>query len=136
MRIGIDLGGTKIEAVVLDDNGDIQNRLRVATPQTDYLATVLAIKELVSIIEAELANGSFCSVGVGIPGAISQATGKIKNANSVCLIGQNLKADLTAALNRPIRLANDADCFALSEATDGAAKGKPLVFGVILGTGV
>ncbi|MBF0194717.1 MAG: ROK family protein [Magnetococcales bacterium] len=136
MRIGIDLGGTKIEAIVLDENGDVHIRQRVATPQGDYYGTIKSIKDLVLNIESQLQNKNYLSVGIGIPGAISKATNKIKNANSVCLIGQDLKSDLTKALNRPIRLANDADCFALSEATDGAAKGKQVVFGIIIGTGV
>ncbi|MBF0382833.1 MAG: ROK family protein [Magnetococcales bacterium] len=136
MRIGIDLGGTKIEAIAIDGDGTIKQRLRVATPQGNYTATLEAIKKLVSTIEKNLPSGDPCSVGVGIPGAISIASGKIKNANSVCLIGQDLQADLASVLHRPVRLANDADCFALSEATDGAAKGNEVVFGVILGTGV
>jgi len=134
MRIGVDLGGTKIEAVAMDAEGTIRLRHRVATPQTDYAATVQAVRDLVLGIEAEA--GGTCTVGVGTPGAISPATGLIKNANSTCLIGQPLDRDLAAALDRPVRLANDADCFALSEAVDGAAAGATSVFGVILGTGV
>ncbi|MDF1736965.1 MAG: ROK family protein [Minwuia sp.] len=134
MRIGVDLGGTKIEAVAMNAEGTIRLRHRVATPQTDYAATVRAVRDLVLGIEVEL--GETCTVGVGTPGAISPATGLIKNANSTCLIGQALDRDLAAALERPVRLANDADCFALSEAVDGAAAGAMSVFGVILGTGV
>ena len=134
MRIGVDLGGTKIEAVAMDAEGTIRLRRRVATPQTDYAATVQAVRDLVLRIEAEA--GETCTVGVGTPGAVSPATGLIKNANSTCLIGQPLDRDLAAALDRPVRLANDADCFALSEAVDGAAAGAMSVFGVILGTGV
>ncbi|MCH8189335.1 MAG: ROK family protein [Proteobacteria bacterium] len=134
MRIGIDLGGTKIEALALDGDGAELSRRRRATPRGDYNATIRAIGELVAAMESE--TGRRGSVGVGIPGAESRATGLIKNANSVWLIGKPLAADLAAALGRPVRLANDANCFALSEATDGAAAGADTVFGVILGTGV
>ena len=134
MRIGIDLGGTKIEALALDGDGVELSRRRCATPRGDYNATIRAIGELVAAMESE--TGRRGSVGVGIPGAESRATGLIKNANSVWLIGKPLAADLAAALGRPVRLANDANCFALSEATDGAAAGADTVFGVILGTGV
>ena len=134
MRIGVDLGGTKIEAIALDAAGRELARERVATPAHDYRATVQAIATLVKKIEHEA--GGAATVGVGVPGAISPRTGVIKNANSVCLIGQPLDRDLAAALGRPVRLANDANCFALSEATDGAAQGASVVFGVILGTGV
>lgn len=133
-RIGIDLGGTKIEAIALARDGAERFRRRVATPAGDYDATVRAIADLVRAADA--AVGETASVGVGIPGALSPATGLVKNANSTCLIGRPLDKDLTAALGRPVRLANDADCFALSEAVDGAAAGAPIVFGVILGTGV
>lgn len=134
MRIGVDLGGTKIEAVALDQQGDIAVRHRVPTPQDDYAATLTAIVGLVARIEA--AVGANCTVGVGTPGALSPATGLMKNANSTCLIGQPLDRDLARVLDRPVRIANDADCFALSEATDGAGQGARSVFGVILGTGV
>lgn len=134
MRIGVDLGGTKIEAVAMDAAGTIRLRRRVATPQQDYDATVRTVRDLVLGIEAEA--GGNCTVGVGTPGAISPATGLVKNANSTCLIGRPLDRDLAAALDRPVRLANDADCFALSEAVDGAGAGAASVFGVILGTGV
>jgi len=120
LRIGIDLGGTKIEAVALD-------------PAGDYRATVAAMVALVH--EAERATGRSGSVGVGTPGCISPAPGRLKNSNSVCLNDQPLDRDLAAALGRPVRLANDANCFALSEATDGAAAGAEVVFGVIVGTG-
>lgn len=133
VRIGVDLGGTKIEAVALDDDGTILARRRVATPQGDYAATLQAIIGLVSAIEGEL--GVKGSVGVGIPGAISPATGRVKNANSTCLIGQTLDRDLETLLARPVRVANDANCFAISEAVDGAAAGAAVVFGVIIGTG-
>ena len=134
MRLGIDLGGTKIEIVALGDDGRELLRERVATPQGDYPATVAAITGLVKGTEQKLGGGG--TVGVGIPGAESKATGLIKNANSTWLIGQPLRHDLESALGRPVRIMNDANCFALSEATDGAAAGAEVVFGVILGTGV
>jgi fructokinase len=133
-RIGVDLGGTKIEGAAIDISGAPHFRQRVATPAGDYRATLEAVSVLVRTIEREI--GQTASVGVGMPGAISPATGLVKNANSTCLIGRPLQHDLEAALGRPIRLANDANCFALSEAIDGAAKGLETVFGVILGTGV
>ena len=133
MRIGIDLGGTKIEAVVLDASGGIVFRERRATPRGDYDGTIEAIASLVAAAEA--AVGVRASVGVGMPGAISPATGLVKNANSTWLNGRPLDRDLSARLERPVRLANDANCFALSEASDGAASGADVVFGVILGTG-
>jgi fructokinase len=134
MRIGIDLGGTKIEGIVLDDSGAMLARRRVATPQGDYRATVEAVVSLVRAIEAEA--GRQGTVGVGMPGALSSLSGRVKNSNSTCLIGQPLQGDLEAALSREVRLANDANCFALSEAIDGAGRGVRVVFGVILGTGV
>lgn len=134
MRIGVDLGGTKIEAIVLDESGAERARERVDTPSGDYEATVHGIASLVQALERRL--GNTCSVGVGTPGAVSPFTGLIKNANSQCLNGRPLEKDLARALGRPVRLANDADCFALSEATDGSAAGARAVFGVILGTGV
>ncbi|RLJ68247.1 ROK family protein [Sulfurisoma sediminicola] len=134
MRFGIDLGGTKIEIIALDDDGAERLRERVATPQGDYPATVASITGLVKGAEQKLGAGG--TVGVGIPGAESKATGLIKNANSNWLIGQPLRRDLEAALGRPVRIMNDANCFALSEAADGAAAGAEVVFGVILGTGV
>jgi fructokinase len=134
MRLGLDIGGTKIEAAVLDADGAIRLRRRVPTPAGDYPGTIAAIKALVAGIDAEL--GPADSIGIGIPGTLSPATGLVKNANSTCLIGRPFDRDLEAALGRPIRLANDANCFALSEAVDGAAQGARVVFGVILGTGV
>ena len=134
MRIGIDLGGSKIEIIALDEAGGVRLRRRVATPQGDYLATVAAIAALVGQAEQELQQRG--TIGVGIPGAISARSGCVKNANSTCLIGRPLQRDLQEALQREIRLANDANCFALSEASDGAAAGAGVVFGVILGTGV
>lgn len=132
MRIGIDLGGTKIEIVALDSTGREQFRRRVPCPRGDYPGTLEAVASLVA--DAERAAGP-ATVGVGMPGAISPATGLVKNANSTWLIGQRLAEDLAARLERPVRLANDANCFALSEATDGAAAGASVVFGVIVGTG-
>jgi fructokinase len=134
VRIGIDLGGTKIEALALDDAGSESLRRRVATPRDDYAGTVEAVASLVESIETE--SGERGSVGVGMPGAVSPATGLVKNANSTWLNGRRLHEDLETRLRRPVRLANDANCFALSEAVDGAAAGGPVVFGVILGTGV
>ena len=133
MRIGVDLGGTKIEALGLDDEGRELARHRVSTPQHDYGATVEAIAAIVEALEGEI--GVRGTVGVGMPGALSPATGLVKNANSTWLIGQPLDRDLAARLDRPVRFANDANCFALSEAVDGAAAGARVVFGVIVGTG-
>jgi fructokinase len=133
VRIGIDLGGTKIEGLALAGDGREVCRRRITAPRGNYDHTVRAITDLVTEIEA--ATGERGSVGVGIPGAVSPATGLIKNANSTWLIGKPFERDLSRALNRPVRLANDANCFALSEATDGAAAGAAVVFGVIIGTG-
>jgi fructokinase len=133
MRIGIDVGGTKIEGIVLRDDGSVGFRQRVPTPRHRYGETMAAIVQLVHQFEHEA--GEACSVGVGIPGTVSPATGLVKNANSVWLNGQDLQGDLTRTLGREVRLANDANCFALSEATDGAGAGAPVVFGVIIGTG-
>ena len=134
MRIGVDLGGTKIEAVALADHGAAVARRRVATPRDDYDATLEAISRLVQGVEREA--GERGTVGVGMPGAISPATGLVKNANSVWLNGRPLAEDLARRLPRPLRFANDANCFALSEASDGTAAGARVVFGVIVGTGV
>ena len=133
MRIRIDLGGTKIAAVAMDRRGRIVERRRRDTPSHSYRETLDAILSLVREIEA--ATGREAKVGIGTPGAISPATGRIKNANSTCLNGQRLDRDLAHALEREIRIANDANCFALSEAADGAGAGAALVFGVIVGTG-
>jgi fructokinase len=133
IRIGIDLGGTKIEVIALDNQGQTLARERIPTPQGDYAATVQTIADLIYGIEQRL--GTQGSVGIAMPGALSPATGLIKNANSVCLIGQPLDHDLSAILRRPVKLSNDANCFALSEAVDGAAAGAEIVFGVIIGTG-
>lgn len=147
MRIGIDLGGTKIEAIALDAGGVERARIRRPTPQGDYAATLDAVVALVAEVEAvagasEAAGSGLspgqrrASVGIGTPGAFSTASGRLKNSNSVCLNGRDLAADLEARIGAPVRFANDANCFALSEATDGAAAGARVVFGVILGTGV
>ncbi len=133
MRIGIDLGGTKIEGIALASGGAELARLRLPTPRDSYASTITAIRDLVSQLKAE--SGQSGSVGIAIPGAISPATGLIKNANSTWLNGRPFDRDLAEALGQPVRLANDANCFALSEAVDGAAAGFRVVFGVILGTG-
>ncbi|WP_448250219.1 fructokinase [Thalassotalea agariperforans] len=132
MRIGIDLGGTKIELVVLDNNGQERFKTRVATPK-NYQGTLDKIVSLVQ--QAEQAVASKCSVGIGIPGCISLDTGTVKNANSTWLNNQPFNDDLNQRLNRQVFIANDANCFAVSEATDGAAAKQPIVFGVIIGTG-
>ncbi|WP_193370873.1 ROK family protein [Pelagibius marinus] len=134
MQIGVDLGGTKIEVAALDSDGGVMIRKRVPTPRGDYAATLRAIVVLVQEVEDNL--GRRGSVGVGIPGALSATTGLIKNASSTWLLGQPLDRDLAAALERPVRLMNDANCLAISEAADGAAAGFEVVFGVIVGTGV
>jgi len=133
-RIGVDLGGTKIEVLAIDRAGRERHRQRVATPQGDYAATIDAIARLVA--EAESALGERASIGVGTPGSISRATGLLRGANSVCLNGRPIREDLARRLGRDVRITNDANCFALSEAADGAGAGADVVFGVILGTGV
>jgi len=133
MRIGIDLGGTKIEGIVLEDDGNIPLRKRVDTPSQDYQLIIQAIIRLVHDLESEYGHSG--SVGIGIPGSASPQTGIVRNANTVCLIGNNLQKDLEDGLHRAVRIANDADCFALSEARDGAGKDGSTVFGVIIGTG-
>jgi fructokinase len=134
MRIGIDLGGTKIEIACMDDAGDVLLRRRVATPQGDYRATLAAIAALVR--DAETAVGRTGTVGLGIPGSISTVTGAVRNANSTWLNGRRLGDDLRDALGREVRVQNDANCLAVSEALDGAAAGLRVVFAAILGTGV
>ncbi len=134
MRLGIDLGGTKIEIIALDGGGRELLRRRVPTPRGDYCETLQAIVQLVHDAEAEL--GQRGSIGIGTPGVLSRATGRLKNSNSVVLNGQPILQDLESLLQRKVAISNDANCFALSEATDGAAKGAEVVFGVILGTGV
>jgi len=133
LRIGVDLGGTKIEAIGLGADGSERFRRRIETPRGSYDGTIQAIADLVGA--AERATGERGTVGIGMPGAISPATGLVKNANSTWLIDHPLQQDLENALGRPVRLANDANCFALSEASDGAGAGAHVVFGVILGTG-
>lgn len=134
MRLGIDLGGTKTEIIALGDSGQELWRERRPTPSKDYGAILTTIKTLVDQAESQL--GQKGSVGIGIPGAISALSGRVKNANTTCLIGSPLKEDLESRLERPVRLENDANCFALSEATDGAGAQASVVFGIILGTGV
>lgn len=135
MRVGIDLGGTKIEGVVLDNEGNERLRRRVSTRQSEgYRAILNDIEQLVKQLEAEI--GAKCSVGIGTPGAISTVTGAMKNSNTTCMNGQLLLEDLQMLLARPLRIANDANCFALSEALDGAGQGRDVAFGVIMGTGV
>lgn len=135
LRIGIDLGGTKTEGIVMDTTGAILRRERRPTPAADGYGAILAhLVQLVRDLEADA--GATCRVGIGTPGAISSRTGRLKNSNTTCLNGQPLLEDLQQQLARPIRIANDANCFALSEALDGAGHGADVVFGVILGTGV
>ena len=138
IRVGIDLGGTKIERIALDDKGAILDRRRVATPTGDAEATIAAVRDLVTAIEARLgaAADPRTPIGIATPGSLSPRSGLLRNSNSTCLNGQPLDQLLAAALNRPVRLANDANCFALSEVRDGAGAGAQTVFGVILGTGV
>ncbi len=134
LRIGIDLGGTKIEIIALDADGRELLRRRISTPTEGYAATIAAVAGLAEWAEREL--GARGSIGIGTPGAVSRATGLLKNANSTCLNGKPVKQDLEALLGRELRIANDANCFALSEAVDGAGRDADVVFGVILGTGV
>lgn len=141
MRIGIDLGGTKIEGIALDSQGVEVARRRIPTPDNGYEATLDSVCDLVKALETDARHSHIewrqqASVGIGIPGTLSPASGLIKNANSTCLIGHPLDADLSNMLDRDVRIANDANCFAVSEATDGAGAGYGMVFGVILGTGV
>jgi fructokinase len=134
LRIGIDLGGTKIEALAMDAGGGEIFRRRMVSPRDDYAATIAAVVSLVQEIEQK--TGERGSIGVGMPGALSRVTGLVKNSNSTWLIGKPFKEDLQQALKREVRVENDANCFALSEAADGAGRGAQVVFGVILGTGV
>ncbi len=134
MRIGIDLGGTKIEGIALDDDGNPLARKRARAPHGNYADTLDAIARLVADIDPEPSMKT--PVGIGIPGTVSPATGLVKNANSTWLIGHPMDRDLAARLGRPVRVANDANCFAISEAVDGAGRGHDVVFGVIIGTGV
>ena len=135
MRIGVDLGGTKIEAIALDDRGMVRARLRRPAPQGDYARTIAAVVELVGEVE-RVAGAGLSPVGLGMPGGVSPGTGLVQGANSTWLIGHPFDVDLAAALGRPLKVANDANCFAVSEALDGAAAGSTIVFGAILGTGV
>jgi predicted NBD/HSP70 family sugar kinase len=134
MQIGIDLGGTKIEIIAVDSAGATVHRSRVATPAGSYRATLECVAALVAQVEG--AHGPARAIGIGTPGSLSRVDGRMKNSNSVCLNGQPLLEDLQVRLGRPVRLANDANCFALSEAIDGSGAGSAVVFGVILGTGV
>jgi fructokinase len=134
LRIGVDLGGTKIEAILMNDNGTIEARQRMDTPRNDYEGTVRAIATLVAAMDRHAQ--SRCAVGIATPGAVEVTTGAMKNCNSTWLNGRTLLQDLIEQLGPRVRIANDADCFALSEATDGAGAGARVVFGVILGTGV
>ncbi|MDO8596342.1 MAG: ROK family protein [Sulfuricaulis sp.] len=136
LRIGIDLGGTKTEGVVMDTDGKILFRERRPTPAAQgYTAVLKNIHDIVRRLETQ-AGGVRCPVGIGTPGAVSTRTGTLKNSNTACLIGKPIRDDLEKSLDRPVRIANDANCFALSEALDGAGKNEPVVFGVIMGTGV
>ncbi len=133
MRIGIDMGGTKIEGIALAENGEELFRKRIETPRNDYNRTVEAISRIVDELEAKTNQKG--TVGIGIPGAISPQTGLVKNANSTWIIGRNFEHDLATALGREVRLANDANCLAVSESVDGAGVGAKVVFAIILGTG-
>ena len=133
MRFGLDLGGTKMEAVLLDDTGEIAWRERRPTPAEDYQAIIETIAALVA--QAAIETAQEMTVGIGMPGSLSPKTGLVRNSNTQCLNGQAIKQDLESAMAREVRLANDANCFALSEATDGAGAGVQSVFGVIIGTG-
>ncbi|MDP6479098.1 MAG: ROK family protein [Phycisphaerales bacterium] len=135
MKTGVDLGGTKIEAAVLDEGGEVRTRSRIPTPRSSYEDTVQAIASLVNAVEAE-AGGGGVHVGVGVPGSPSPTTGLMRNCNSTVLNGRSLGEDLAAAIGREVRLANDANCLALSEAADGAAAEAASLFAIILGTGV
>jgi fructokinase len=133
IRIGIDLGGTKIEGIALSEAGEELFRHRIATPQDDYKATLQSIAGLINTVEQAVAETG--SIGICTPGSLSPATGLMRNSNSVCMNAKPVLNDLQQILHRDIRIANDANCFALSEATDGAAKNAAVVFGVIIGTG-
>jgi len=138
MRLGVDVGGTKIEAIAIDKAGMARRRERVSTPIGDYEATIRSIAGLVEKVRAHADDDGqdLPGLGIGIPGAVSAATGLIKNANSTCLIGKSMAKDVHAATGFDVRLANDANCFAVSESVDGAGAGCAVVFGVILGTGI
>ena len=136
MRIGIDLGGTKTEGILIDQHGETVHRFSRATPGNNYSAIIRNIVAIVDELKQIYADDTPPSIGIGIPGSVSLTTGLVKNANTTCLIGNPFHRDLETALKAPVRLANDADCFTLSEAIDGAAAGYNTVFGVIVGTGV
>lgn len=133
-RIGIDLGGTKVEGLLIDKDGSELARRRIPTPRNDYDATLAAIAELVRTLETE-AGARDSSVGIAIPGSVSRRTGRVHNANSTWINGRDFESDIASVLGRPASIANDANCFALSEATDGSAAGAASVFGIIIGTG-
>lgn len=135
LRLGVDLGGTKIAGIVIDAHDQVCAERRIDTPQGDYHATIAAVAELVAALETDV-DAAGLPVGIGTPGSVDPRTDRLRNANSICLNGQPVGADLRAALNREVRLANDADCLALSEAYNGAGAGQASVFAVILGTGV
>jgi len=135
MRLGLDYGGTKIEGVVLDPDGAERARARIPTPRFDYDGGIRAIQALLEQLEAS-AGGRIDTVGIGVPGSVDRTTGRVSKGNSTWLHGRDLRGDLTEALDRPVKIANDANCFALSEAVDGAGAGAQVVFGAILGTGV
>jgi len=135
MRIGFDYGGTKIAGIAIDANGEELAEMRVSTPRHDYEGGVSAIQSLTHQLQ-EIANQTATSVGIGVPGSVDRETGLISQGNSVWLSGRDLRGDLQKALNLPVKIANDANCFALSEAVDGAGEGAEVVFGAILGTGV
>ena len=135
MRLGLDYGGTKIEGIVLGPEGEERARARVPTPRHDYDGGLNAIRELMLHLEA-MAGGPVSTVGIGVPGSVDRATGRVSMGNSTWLHGRDLRGDLAAVLDRPVKVANDANCFALSEAVDGGGAGAPVVFGIILGTGV
>jgi fructokinase len=135
MRLGLDYGGTKIEGIVLGPEGEERARARVPTPRNDYEGGLRAIRELMLHLEA-LAGGPVSAVGIGVPGSVDRASGRVALGNSTWLHGRDLRGDLAAVLDRPVKIANDANCFALSEAVDGGGAGAQVVFGIILGTGV
>ncbi len=135
MRLGLDYGGTKIEGIVLDADGSERARARVPTPRFDYDGGIRAIRDLLESLEARV-DARIETVGIGVPGSVDRATGRVSKGNSTWLNGRDLRGDLTAVLERPVKIANDANCFALSEAVDGAGAGAQVVFGTILGTGV
>jgi fructokinase len=135
MRLGLDYGGTKIEGIVLGPEGEERARARVPTPRHDYDGGLKAIRKLMLHLEA-MAGGPVSTVGIGVPGSVDRVTGRVSMGNSTWLHGRDLRGDLAAVLDRPVKVANDANCFALSEAVDGGGSGAPVVFGIILGTGV